>query len=387
MLKGSEIRRVHLEVTDKCNASCPMCARNINGGKLNPNLRLIEMSLSDAQKIFRPEFLNQLEFIQLCGNFGDPIAAKDTLEILQYFRSVNPKITLGIHTNGGLKSTDWWASLGGLLSQAGDYCKFGLDGLSDTNHIYRRNTNWDKIMANAKSFIEAGGIAHWEFLVFRHNEHQVEEARQLAEEMGFKAFYVKRTSRFFDYHSGQNVAFPILDKDGAQVGVLEPPTNEDFVNPVSVFANQKSVENLEDKVVGSSQRSGEAIKKSASLRKLFGSLDQYFKKASVDCMNQGEKSIYITVRGEVYPCCFLAGQVRYSDPGVDGKNLERMIHKIRGGEAGLSALESPVGDVADSGWFASIEQNWKQSGSSSSTIQTCRRMCGSHLKLVSAEYK
>lgn len=35
MYDYKDIKVVHLEVTDKCNASCPMCARNKNGGAVN----------------------------------------------------------------------------------------------------------------------------------------------------------------------------------------------------------------------------------------------------------------------------------------------------------------------------------------------------------------
>jgi MoaA/NifB/PqqE/SkfB family radical SAM enzyme len=43
--KSSEIKSVHLEITEACNASCPMCARNINGGEDNPHLKDNELSL------------------------------------------------------------------------------------------------------------------------------------------------------------------------------------------------------------------------------------------------------------------------------------------------------------------------------------------------------
>ena len=54
---------------------------------------------------------------------------------------------------------------------------FAIDGLEDTNHLYRVNTNFNKIMENAKAFINAGGIARWDFIAFAHNEHQIEEAK------------------------------------------------------------------------------------------------------------------------------------------------------------------------------------------------------------------
>jgi sulfatase maturation enzyme AslB (radical SAM superfamily) len=133
----------------------------------------------------------------MCGNYGDPAAAPECLEIFEYFRSINPDITLGIHSNGSLRNTSWWSQLGKILSRSGDYGFFSVDGLSDTNHIYRVNTNFAKILENAEAFISAGGQAHWEYLVFEHNEHQVEEARQLASSMGFVNFREKVSRRFF----------------------------------------------------------------------------------------------------------------------------------------------------------------------------------------------
>ena len=47
-----EIKTVHLEITDKCNAACPMCARNINGGEDNPQLPGTELFIEDIKRIF-----------------------------------------------------------------------------------------------------------------------------------------------------------------------------------------------------------------------------------------------------------------------------------------------------------------------------------------------
>ena len=57
MYKYSEIKTIHLEITAKCNASCPMCIRNICGGAVNPKLPLTELSLADIQKILPIDFL------------------------------------------------------------------------------------------------------------------------------------------------------------------------------------------------------------------------------------------------------------------------------------------------------------------------------------------
>ena len=51
---------------------------------------LDELTLDDIKGIFKPKFIKQLKAMQLCGNHGDPIVARDTLEVLQYFREHNP---------------------------------------------------------------------------------------------------------------------------------------------------------------------------------------------------------------------------------------------------------------------------------------------------------
>jgi hypothetical protein len=131
----------------------------------------------------------------MCGNYGDPAAGKYTLDIYRYFRQVNPEIVLGMNSNGALQTTFWWHELGKLLSSQQDYCVFSIDGLEDTNPVYRRNSNWSKLISNIQAFVAAGGRAHWDMLIYRHNQHQVDACEQLARELGFKWFRAKVSKR------------------------------------------------------------------------------------------------------------------------------------------------------------------------------------------------
>ncbi|UCH41516.1 MAG: hypothetical protein JSU67_07590, partial [Gammaproteobacteria bacterium] len=49
-----DLRIIHLELTHRCNAACPMCPRNIHGGALNPDMPLVELSLADIKAILPP---------------------------------------------------------------------------------------------------------------------------------------------------------------------------------------------------------------------------------------------------------------------------------------------------------------------------------------------
>ena len=89
MYKYDDIRTVHLEITQRCQAACPMCDRNQNGGADNQHMTDAELSLEDSQKIFSVPFIQQLKTMYMCGNLGDPIVAKDTLEVFEYFRKHN----------------------------------------------------------------------------------------------------------------------------------------------------------------------------------------------------------------------------------------------------------------------------------------------------------
>ena len=85
------------------------------------------------------------------------------------------------------KTQEWWRK----LAKENVKVTFGLDGLKDTNHPYRISTDFDKIISNANAFIGAGGFAKWHMLVFKHNEHQVEEARQMSKDLGFRKLIIQ----------------------------------------------------------------------------------------------------------------------------------------------------------------------------------------------------
>ena len=64
-----KISGLHLELTTKCNAMCPMCNRNFKGKKRD-NLPILELSLDDIKKLLPPSFVKKLKLVSLCGVYG-----------------------------------------------------------------------------------------------------------------------------------------------------------------------------------------------------------------------------------------------------------------------------------------------------------------------------
>lgn len=245
-----DIQEIHVEPTTVCQAECSMCARTVLGYQNNKSMNS-ELTL-DAFKQLTKDLIPNLKKILFCGVLGDPAACNQLLEIIKWTQEVNPNIVIGINTNGAIRNTSWWKQLAECTNKNPlSYVVFSIDGLEDTNHIYRVNVNWKKLIDNVQAYINAGGVAQWDMLVFDHNKHQVETAKQLAKTLGFRAFRTKVSNRF-DFHDTDHL----------------PPDNQMPVVESAPFS----------------------------------------------CIAEDTKSVYLSAAGVWYPCCFIHdGHARYND--------------------------------------------------------------------------
>lgn len=195
MLSDRVVRTLHLEPTNVCQASCALCARETDSG-FDKNQR-VHLDMWKIFQVFDAARIAQLDKMFMCGNYGDPAAGRYSLNIYRTFRRLNPSIVLGMNTNGGIRTAEWWQELATIMNQHRDYVVFSIDGLEDTNHVYRRGVEWQQVISNAKAYIDAGGSAHWDMLVYQHNQHQVKACEQLAHDMGFSWFRAKVSRRGF----------------------------------------------------------------------------------------------------------------------------------------------------------------------------------------------
>lgn len=387
--KFKDIKTVHLEMTDSCNAACPMCARNINGGEDNPQLPNTELYIDDIKKIFTEDFVRQLDRLYMCGNYGDPIAARDTLEAFAYFRSINPNLHLSMHTNGSAKKPNWWKELAYVLGK-NSHVVFSLDGLEDTNHLYRQNTIWSKIMENAKEFIDSGGRARWDYIVFEHNEHQVEEAKKLSEDMGFEKFQYKKSARFFsnasgatkDNHQAQN-------RKGQATAMLRPPSINKYKNTaLTELSKIDKIDNTSLSFVPSKQDEVFIIqgKQKFTLDPLKKKpMEKYWDEVTVSCKVAEEKSVYISAEGIVQPCCWTAGQMYVWYWSAEGGQIWNAINAI--GKDNLNAKNHSLESIIDGLYFQDIiPGSWTKSSCAEGKLQICAKTCGAKNDMFSNQF-
>jgi len=188
-------KTIELELSSYCNARCLACTRyqfNDNQFVLNPlgvrNKNLDVNFLEDC--LFSQKWFKDVERILCIGNNGDALANPDIVKIVSDIRTYNTTTNLGIETNGSIGTPDTFKKLSSFFQTPHGEVTFSIDGLKDTNHIYRHGVLWNKLMRNVKTYIDNGGQAKWKWITFKHNEHQVDEARELSKQLGFTDFNV-----------------------------------------------------------------------------------------------------------------------------------------------------------------------------------------------------
>lgn len=379
-----QITQVHWEPSDKCNSACPMCPRYDKEGFEIGTLENTEWTLEGFKSAWSVEFISGLKKVLACGNFGDPCSCRDFSSIYQYLREVKPNIGLSCNTNGSLRNTEWWYNLGSVMrpdQNLGNYCTFSLDGLEDTNHLYRRNTNWKKIMENAQAFIDAGGIAHWDFIVFEHNEHQVEEARNLAKKMGFKNFNIKRTTRWSSYDQQGQGSYPVFWK-GKHLYDLKQPNEKQFKHnfedasyfkanktqsiTMDDFKNMQGQINLDRRFVNGEYTKIDLTDLTIGCRAVRNARP-----------NQPYNEIYISAGGHVAPCCYL-GSEPFIDTAIRSRD-ENYISMIQaqGGLDKINMHKNNIFDILKLDIFQKwIPNTWEKDGNKSMRPAKCGQCCG-----------
>ena len=359
MYSYDEITTVHLEVTQRCQASCPMCDRNENGGVDNKHITNAELTIDDCKRIFKPEFICQLKTMYMCGNLGDPIMARDTLEIFNYFREHNPTMWLSMNTNAGAKNATWWYALAKTFGDNGAVI-FSIDGLADTNHMYRQGVNWNNVYRTAKAFIAAGGRARWDYLIFQHNEHQVDEAEELSQTMGFERFQKKKSSRFITINSTSKESHQAKNRKGEDTAVIAKPLQEE---------NQNT-----------------ALAKQSEIEKTYGSMREYYDSSTIKCKVAEEKNIFITAEGLLMPCCWTAGRM-YKWWHEDYRVEQIWDHiDAAGGKAAINTITLGLETVMQGQLLSSIQSSWNKPSLKEGKLGVCAMKCGSEFDPFKAQF-
>jgi MoaA/NifB/PqqE/SkfB family radical SAM enzyme len=316
------VRDLHLELTSRCTLRCPRCQRTSDPERL----AIADLPLEIVRASMTRQSFPDLRFINMCGNYGDAIYHPRFHDIMEHLK--HQGFDLRLETNGCHRPARWWRRTAEIFSRR-DRVTLSIDGLDDTNHIYRVNARWPDIL-EAVAALKGRVFLVWKLIVFRHNQHQVEEAEERARELGFDEFRIVRSSRF----------------DGRWRG----PDGTDPLKPTAEWVGERKA--ITERIRGAAAAEVRIVPRCA----------------------RGE-NIFVSAEGFLLPCCYAHILLRATMTASEAsKSADRWFERNRH----LFDLRrrSVTEILADDRW-SELGRSWSTEGAPS----ICRRYCG-----VPAEY-
>lgn len=199
---------ISFEPTTSCNLRCPECPSG---------LRAFTRPTGMLQKDFFKETIDQLyrELLYLVFYFqGEPYLNPAFLEMVKYASSK------GIYTATSTNAHYLNDSNARKTVESGlDRLIISIDGTTqEVYQQYRVGGNLNKVLEGAKNIVRwkkelksKTPFVFFQFLVVKPNEHQVNDIRKLAKEVGVDDVWFK-TAQVYDYESDPNQLIPSTEK-------------------------------------------------------------------------------------------------------------------------------------------------------------------------------
>lgn len=292
------LKKIELEITSDCNAACPGCARTLHPEKY----KVTGFSTSMLKNLFpMKEHIIDKKF-KFCGVLGDPAKNEDMVDMIDYLTENGAHCE--VSTNGGIQSADWWRKLGKIAGNrpGSVHIHWCIDGHKETNHIYRVNTVFKIIDRNMQAFAEnaAPGSAKWIYIVFDHNEHELDAAKEHAHKLGFG--FATRTGMRNSYHDWV-----------AQIKKRDVKTKK-------IVTENKSITTTGTKEHSKKKQVAELDSFIAQYQKEKIPQDQISNITdTIECKFYHEGEIFIASDLTLWPCCFLWDSALKNKDGINDK--------------------------------------------------------------------
>jgi MoaA/NifB/PqqE/SkfB family radical SAM enzyme len=171
-----------VDASSMCNLRCVFCPI---GQRRNTRPNTV-LSYGKFKKIIDKlgQYLLHIDF----SNWGEPLLNKDIYRMISYAKKYD--LTTKIDTSFNVDFSE--SDADNMIASGLDSIIISADGASqDAYEIYRRGGNFEKVVENMKLLVTLkrrlrteNPFIHWQFLVFKHNEHEIEKAKTMAKDIG-----------------------------------------------------------------------------------------------------------------------------------------------------------------------------------------------------------
>lgn len=185
-------KKVRIEASTLCQLDCVMCYMKRNPEGVKKGCGFGTLKLDDLKNFIEN---NDIQRVELSNN-GELFTNPDIIPILKYLHEKN--VTICVQNGTNLNTlTDETART--IVESQVKYLVISIDGASqETYSIYRRNGDFNKVLNNIRKINYYKKIFHseypfltYKFIVFGHNEHEIEKAKQIAKDLKMEITFSK----------------------------------------------------------------------------------------------------------------------------------------------------------------------------------------------------
>ena len=175
------------------------CRLQCGGCMMRHDMKSTAMGWPDRYNIRFESYkviLDTFNNYDFCGNLSDPIYHPDFIKTLEYMKGKDKRMIF--HTNGSGKSEAWWTKVFKLCEGEERWSwTFALDGLPEDSHKYRIKQNGVQVWEMMKLGKSLGANIGWQYIVFKYNQNDIQEAHVLAAQYDIK-FMEMHSTRWKD---------------------------------------------------------------------------------------------------------------------------------------------------------------------------------------------
>ena len=182
---------LHIEPTNICTLKCAGCARTRFIDQWPQHWRNHSVDVDSLMQFLDIELAGMS--VVFCGNYGDPIYHPDFVRMIQEFKQRGAHVK--IVTNGSYKKSEWWQELVSWLDH-NDTVIFSVDGVPENFTQYRVNADWSSIQTAMTICAQAKCETTWKFIPFLFNQHNIDQAQALSQQLGIDHFEISPSDRF-----------------------------------------------------------------------------------------------------------------------------------------------------------------------------------------------
>lgn len=192
---------ISIEPTTSCNLRCPECPSGLRSFS-----RPIGMLAPELNKSIIDQLGKELTYITYYFQ-GEPYLNKDFLSMVDYASKQN--IYTATSSNGHYLDDD---NCKETIESGLKRLIISVDGSSQSSYEkYRIGGNFNKVIEGTKNIVHwkkklksKTPFIIWQFIVFGHNEHEVDDIQKLAKEIGVDHLSIK-TAQIYNFESGSNL--------------------------------------------------------------------------------------------------------------------------------------------------------------------------------------